>query len=302
MEQSTVSLLLQALPYIQTFKGRLFVVKMGGEVVVDPTNLDAIAQDLTLLQLVGVRVVVIHGGGPQANVLSEKLGFQPVIVEGRRVTDENALEVVKMVFGGKINTEILSALRRHGGRGVGLSGVDGGLIRARRRGAQVLRGPGHAGKTVDLGHVGDVEGVDGSLLSDLVDRGYIPVVCSLGADETGNILNINADTVAAEIAISLKAEKLVNLTTVPGVFLDSAREELVSVLTERQAEDAIRRGVIAGGMIPKVESCLHALRGGVRKAHILNGLEGHSLLVETFTRKGAGTMLVREGDAEEKPG
>lgn len=290
-----VSILLQALPYIRQFRNRLFVVKFGGELLRDRAHLDAIAGDLTLLDMVGIQLVVVHGGGPQANELSESLGFKPQMVEGRRVTDAAALEVAKMVFAGKINTEVLGALNKHGGKGVGLSGVDAALIRAHRRPVTTVIENGLA-REVDFGFVGDVESVDPSLLQNLVERDFIPVVASLAADPDGTILNINADTIAAEVALAMKAEKLIVMTTVPGVYKDFAtKAEMYSRLSVTDARALIKDGTAGKGMSPKLKACAQAVEGGVREAHIINGLEPHSLLIEIFTESGAGTMISREG-------
>ncbi|MCC6360155.1 MAG: acetylglutamate kinase [Phycisphaerales bacterium] len=290
-----VSILLQALPYIRQFRNRLFVVKFGGELLRDRAHLDAIATDLTLLDMVGIQLVVVHGGGPQANELSESLGFKPQMVEGRRVTDAAALEVAKMVFAGKINTEVLGALNKHGGKGVGLSGVDAALIRAHRRPVTTVIENGLA-REVDFGFVGDVESVDPSLLQNLVERDFIPVVASLAADPDGTILNINADTIAAEVALAMKAEKLIVMTTVPGVYKDFAtKAEMYSRLSVADARALIKDGTAGKGMSPKLKACAQAVEGGVREAHIINGLEPHSLLIEIFTESGAGTMISREG-------
>ncbi len=290
-----VSILLQALPYIRQFRNRLFVVKFGGELLRDRAHLDAIAGDLTLLDMVGIQLVVVHGGGPQANELSESLGFKPQLVEGRRVTDAAALEVAKMVFAGKINTEVLGALNKHGGKGVGLSGVDAALIRAHRRPVTTVIENGLA-REVDFGFVGDVEAVDPSLLQNLVERDFIPVVASLAADPDGTILNINADTIAAEVALALKAEKLIVMTTVQGVYKDFAtKAEMYSRLSVADARALIKDGTAGKGMSPKLKACAQAVEGGVREAHIINGLEPHSLLIEIFTESGAGTMISREG-------
>jgi len=290
-----VSILIQALPYIREFREKLFVVKFGGELARDREHLDAIAGDLTLLSLVGIRLIAVHGGGPQANELSELLGFKPQLVQGRRVTDERALEVAKMVFGGKINVEILSALRKHGGRGVGLSGVDAAIVKARKRPVTRVVGEGGAAQDVDFGFVGDIESVDAGLLEHLVGKGFIPVVSSLAADDDGTILNINADTIAAEIAIATRAEKLISMTTVPGVFRDfGTKEEIFSVLSATEAKELIRNGTVGKGMVPKLEACARAVTGKVREAHIINGLTRHSLLMEVFTKKGIGTMIVAD--------
>ncbi len=219
--------------------------------------------------------------------------MEPQFVEGRRVTDDATLEVVKMVFAGKINLEMLAALRGHGLRVVGLTGVSGGLIRAKRREIKEMTDPVTGERrAVDFGHVGDIEGVDTTLLRVLMENGYVPVVASLGADAKGNILNINADTVALEMAVDLKADKFLNLTQVPGVMrsMDDP-ESLITDLTADGAEALATGGVVKDGMIPKVRTCIEAVRRGISRAHILNGLEPHAILLELFTVRGTGTMI-----------
>jgi acetylglutamate kinase len=289
-----VSILLQALPYIRQFRDKLFVIKFGGELLQDPEHLDAIAGDLTLISMVGIRLIVVHGGGPQANELSETLGFQPQLVGGRRVTDERALEVAKMVFNGKINTEVISALHKHGGRGVGLSGIDGGLVRAHKRPVTTIMDKGKPTE-VDFGYVGDVDSVDPGLVLHLVAKGFIPVVSSLGADEQGTILNINADTIAAELASAVTAEKMILMTNVPGVYRDfSDKQSLISTMRPPEVRRLMETGVAGDGMGPKLEACVRAVEHGVKEAHIINGLTRHSLLLEIFTNEGVGTMVVPE--------
>lgn len=295
-----IGILKQALPYMKAHKGRTFVVKFGGELVEDPAARASLAQDLALAHHVGIRLCVIHGGGPQATDLASRLGVKSVFVEGRRVTDDETLEVAKMVFAGKINTELLGALRREGLRAVGLSGISGDVIRAVRRAPkEVLDAETGEKKTVDYGHVGDVTRVDVSLLRTLIDADYVPVLASLAADDDGNVLNINADTVATTIATALNADKLLVLTNVPGVMRDPKDpSSVISYLSAREAERLIREGVIAKGMIPKVTNLIEAVRGGVHRAHILSGLVPQTLLVELFTKEGAGTMITIEAEKE----
>jgi acetylglutamate kinase len=248
---------------------------------------------------VNVRIVLVHGGGPQATNLSKRLGLEPKLVEGRRVTDEETLAVAKMVFAGQINVDILSALRSQGVRAVGLSGVDGDILEARRRPPTEMR-DAVSGRTtlVDFGHVGDVTEVDTHLLRLLVENGYVPVVASLASDDDGNILNINADTVASVLAQDLAAAKLIYLTNVPGILADPKDPgSLITRLTAADAEKAIADGLVTGGMVPKVRTLIQALRGGVGQAVILSGLTESALLVELFTREGAGTLI----DAEAGP-
>lgn len=288
---NNVSVLRQALPYIKRYRDATFVVKLGGELAVKRETLLSICEDITLLSLVGIRPVVVHGGGPQANALSEKLGWKPEIVEGRRVTGEKDLDIAKMVFAGKINVEILSALQHCGAKAVGLSGVDAGILKTKKREVTRIKDPATGQeRAVDFGFVGDVTGVDPALLVDLIEKRYIPVISSLGAGEDGAVLNVNADTVGGEIARALKAAKYISLTNVDGVL--GPDKKLISTLTVEQAELDMARGVITGGMVPKIRACLLAVQGGVHRAHILNGLAPQVLLAEVFTAKGAGTMII----------
>lgn len=301
MKEQDVSLLLQALPYIRLHKGATFIVKCGGEIARDPTALDLMARDLALCGHVGIQTVLIHGGGPQATELSRRLGVEPEIIDGRRVTDDATLEVAKMVFAGQINIDILSALRRHGLQAVGLSGVDGQIVSAQRRPERDVVDPA-TGQTrkVDFGHVGDISRVNTRLLRKLLDDGYVPVVSSLGGDDQGRVYNINADTVAARIAMDMHADKLIFLTDAPGLLADPAdRGSLISHISASRCEEMLRTGAIRGGMVPKIETLIEAVRGGVRRAHILDGKRPHSLLLELFTKEGAGTM-VTTGEEEKR--
>ena len=286
MKPEHVNLLRQALPYINKFKGKAFVVKIGGEVAHTTEQLHALCEEVALLVQVGIRVVLVHGGGPQATELADRLGIKTEMVNGRRVTDEATLDIAKMVFAGKINVEILSSLRRSGARAVGLSGVDGNLVHARRRPPVEVDG-----KTVDYGHVGDIESVDAGVLRTLLDGGFIPVVSSLGCDDAGNIFNINADTVAAKLAAALSAEKLILASNVDGILRDGA---LVSRVKLDEIAGLVESGIISGGMRPKIAAAADALRGGVTSAHVLNGMKADTLLLEVFTQEGCGTMLMRQ--------
>jgi acetylglutamate kinase len=300
MNGDRVSTLLEALPYFRRHKGAAFVVKCGGEIARDKQALDLLAGDLALCTYVGIRLVLVHGGGPQATELSKRLGVEPEIVLGRRVTDDATLEVAKMVFAGQINIDILGALRRHGLQAVGLSGVDGGIVTAVRRPVTEVLDPATGErKNVDFGHVGDIVSVDTKLLRKLVDEGYVPVVSSLGGDDRGRIYNINADTVAARIAIDMKADKLIVLTAAPGLLADpSDPRSLVSHASVARCEELLASGAITGGMVPKIRTLLEAVRGGVPRAHILDGKAPHSILVELFTHEGTGTMVTtREEEA-----
>src|ERR1051325_5797143 len=294
--QLRLDLLREALPYIQRFKGKTFVVKFSGKVTEDRDHLIALCEELALLHQVGIRVCVIHGGGKQLTELAEKMGIEQTIIEGRRVTDDATLEMAKMIFAGKINTDILAALRHRGVEAVGLSGVDGNIVHAERRPPkEVLNRATGEREHVDFGHVGDVVEINTRLLCVLLDQGYLPVVSSLGADDEGMVFNINADTIASEIAVRLEAEKLILLSDVDGIFLRAgALETKLSRLTGAEAEALVRDGAATGGMIPKLQSIATLLRRGVKSAHIINGPARNALLAEVFTDEGTGEMIVAE--------
>lgn len=293
-DQLRLDLLREALPYIQRFKGHTFVVKLSGKVTEDPTNLTSLVEELALLHQVGIRICVVHGGGKQLTELASKLGVEQTIIEGRRVTDDATLEMAKMVFAGKINTDILAALRHRGIEAVGLSGVDANIIHAERRPPkEIVNRETGVRAQVDFGHVGDVVSINSRLLMVLLDHGYLPVISSLGADDEGMVFNINADTVASEIAVQLKAEKLILLSDVDGIYLSPGDPHTkVSRLSADQADDLIARGAATGGMIPKLQSIAALLRRGVHSAHIISGTNRNALLSEIFTDKGTGTMIV----------
>ncbi len=293
MIQERLDLLREALPYIQRFKNNIFVVKLSGKVTEDQEQLNSLAEEITLLQQVGIHVAVIHGGGKQLTTIAERLGIAQRIVNGRRVTSTETLEVAKMVFAGQINLDIVSALRGCGCETVGLSGVDGNIIHARRREIQkVLNQETGEVETIDFGHVGDIVEINVRLLRLLLDNAYVPVISSLGADEQGNIYNINADTIAAEIAVHLQAEKLILLTDVDGILLDrDDPSSRLSRLTADEAERLVRDRVVSTGMLPKVAAIASLIRRGVRSAHIINGSKRNALLHEVFTDEGAGTMI-----------
>lgn len=295
MSQARLDLLREALPYIQRFKGKTFVVKLSGKVTEDPDNLASLAEELALLHQVGIRICVVHGGGKQLSDLALQMGVAQKIVNGRRVTDGATLEMAKMIFAGKINTDILAALRNRGVEAVGLSGVDGNIIHAvRRPPGEVLNRETGSREKIDFGLVGDIDRVNVRLLCVLLDQGYLPVVSSLGADGEGTVFNINADTIAAEIAASLQAEKLVILSDVDGILLkEDDRQKKISRLTLEEADELIDSGRASGGMIPKLQNLTGALRRGVHTAHIINGSTRNALLSEVFTDQGTGTMLTR---------
>lgn len=295
MNQEKLDLLREALPYIQRFQGKTFVIKFSGKVTEDRDNLASLAEELALLHEVGIRVCVIHGGGKQLNELAEKLGVVQTVIGGRRVTDDDTLDLAKMIFRGKINTEILAQFRRRGIHAVGLSGIDGGVVTAVKRPPRdVLNKETGETKIVDFGHVGDVVNVDVSLINNLLDSNYLPIISSLGADDDGRIFNINADTIAAEIAVSLGAEKLILLTDVNGIYLKENDEATkISRLTLADAKKMIEDGLATGGMIPKLENLISLINRGVASAHIISGKNRNAVLAEVFTDEGTGTMIVR---------
>jgi acetylglutamate kinase len=294
MNIETLDLLREALPYIQKFKGKTFVVKFSGKVTEDKGILVSLAEELALLHQVGIRVCVVHGGGKQLNQLAQKLGVVQTVIEGRRVTDDDTLELAKMIFRGKINTEILSALRNRGIEAVGLSGLDGGVVKAERRPPKdvLIKATGET-ETVDYGHVGDVVDVDIRLVDLLLENGYLPVISSLGADDEGKIYNINADTIAAEIAVRLYAEKLILLSDVNGIYLDPNDDTTkIDRLSVEEAREMIASGKATGGMIPKLENLASLIERGVRSAHVIGGNSRNGILAEVFTDEGTGTMVV----------
>ena len=292
--QVRLDLLREALPYIQRFKGQTFVVKLSGKVTENRDNLTSLAEELALLHQVGIRICVVHGGGKQLSDLASKLGIEQTIIEGRRVTDDATLEMAKMIFAGKINTDILAALRHRGIEAVGLSGVDGNIVHAERRPPkEILNRQTGVHDTVDFGFVGDVVQINSRLLMVLLDHGYLPVISSLAADDEGVVFNINADTIAAEIAVRLQAEKLILLSDVDGIYLQPADpSSKLSRLSASEADELVSSGAATGGMIPKLQSITTLLRRGVHSAHIISGTNRNALLSEVFTDKGTGTMIV----------
>jgi acetylglutamate kinase len=279
--------LIEALPYIREFNGKTVVVKYGGAAMKDDSRMASFAEDIVLLQFVGIRPVVVHGGGPQIDRMLSLLSIPTERKEGLRVTSPAAMEVVEMVLGGTVNKRIVALIDRFGGKAVGLCGPDGGLIRARKIDARSRA----TGEPLDLGLVGEVEGIRPEILRSLEERGFVPVIAPIGVGPDGEIYNINGDTAAAEVAAAVSAEKFILLTDVAGVL--DGNGERISTMTEAEATDAIRSGAITGGMIPKVECGLTALRKGVRKVHVLDGRIPHSVLLEIFTDAGVGTEIVR---------
>ena len=278
-------LLIEALPYIRAFQGKTLVIKYGGAAMDQADLKEQFAKDVLLLRLVGIRPVIVHGGGPQIGAMLKRLGKDSTFVGGMRVTDEETVQVVEMVLVGKINKEIVGLINLHGGRAVGLSGKDASLLRARKR---LHRLPD--GTSADIGLVGEVEAVNPEPIRLLEESGFIPVIAPVGVGEAGETYNINADLVAGDVAAALFAEKLIHLTDVTGINGEDGR--LISTLTKRDAERLIKAGVIDGGMLPKVESSLRALTGGAQKAHIIDGRVPHAILLEVLTKEGIGTEIV----------
>ena len=281
--------LMEALPYIQQFHGKTLVIKLGGHAMVDPLVLENAIRDAVLLHYVGIRVVLVHGGGPEISEKMKALGKESVFVGGLRVTDRETLEIAQMVLVGKINSGIVSLIAKCGARGVGLSGSGGNLIIARKMDPQKVNVKG-VEKEVDLGHVGEIERIDPAILNTLLDNNYIPVIAPIAIDRSGGSLNINADTAAGDIAVALKAFKLINMTDVDGV-MDAQRTRVYHKLTIDEANAMLKSGAIGEGMIPKVTSVIRAVENGVEYAHIINGNVEHNLILELFTRDGVGTMI-----------
>lgn len=281
--------LMEALPYIQQFHGKTIVIKLGGHAMVDPVVLENAIRDAVLLHYVGIRVVLVHGGGPEITEKMKALGKESVFVGGLRVTDQETLEIAQMVLVGKINKGIISLIAKCGAKGVGLSGSDGNIIIAKKLDIQKVNVKG-VEQEVDLGHVGEIEWIDPSLLNTLLDQGYIPVISPIAIDRFGGSLNINADTAAGDIAVALKAYKLINMTDVDGV-MDAKRTHVFRRLTINEARDLLTSGAIGEGMIPKVTSVIKAVENGVKYSHIINGNVEHNLILELFTHDGVGTMI-----------
>jgi len=280
---------MEALPYIRAFYGKCLVVKYGGHAMAQEELKRSFAMDVVLMKYIGMNPVIVHGGGPQIGDLMQRLGKVPHFVQGMRVTDAETMDIVEMVLGGKINKEIVGVINQHGGRAVGLSGKDGGLIKASRLMVRKADS-GSDAELIDIGLVGKVESINPHIVQVLDGSGYIPIIAPIGVGEEGEPYNINADLVAGEIAAALKAEKLIVLTDVEGIL--DEQKKLMSSLKRTEIAKLIENGVISEGMLPKVEACLTALDGGVRKSHIIDGRQDHALLLEVFTDRGIGTEIV----------
>ncbi|MGH7832797.1 MAG: acetylglutamate kinase [Candidatus Binatia bacterium] len=283
--------LMEALPYIRRFYGKTFVVKYGGNAMVDEELKESFAQDIVLLKYVGINPVVVHGGGPQIDQVLERMGIGKRFVRGMRVTDPETVDIIEMVLVGKVNKEIVTLINQHGGLAVGLSGKDGALIRARKMSITVSSN-GEPPEIIDLGMVGEIVGINPTVINSLDEDRFIPVIAPVGTGDQGETYNINADLVAGQIAEALGAEKLILLTDVEGV--KDKHGKLLTTLKINQARKLIQDGVVAEGMIPKVECCIEALTGGVGKTHIIDGRVKHAVLLEIFTEEGVGTEVVRK--------
>lgn len=274
-------ILTQAVPYIKEYTGKYVVAKYGGNAMTDPQLKKSVMQDILLLQLVGVKVILVHGGGPEISAMLKKLSIESHFENGLRVTDDDTMEVVQMVLAGKVNKSLAADLSALGGKAVGLCGIDGGLIKVHK-------------KDEKLGNVGEIDEIDTKILDDLLDGGFIPVISSIGIDDEGNAYNINADTAAAKIAAALHAESMVVMSNINGVLKDKNDENsLISQISLADAEELKKSGIIAGGMIPKVDCCTNAVKEGVKKVFIINGEIPHAILIELLTDEGLGTMFTK---------
>jgi len=288
MERADV--LLEALPYIRRFYNKTIVIKYGGHAMVDDELKDKFAQDVVMMKYIGINPVVVHGGGPQIGSFLKKLGKESKFIQGMRVTDEETMDIVEMVLVGMVNKEIVGLINRHGGNAVGLSGKDGNLIKADKYYLNAEKAKNTPPEIIDIGLVGKVNTINSQLIVSLEQNGFIPVIAPTGIGEKGETYNINADIVAGEVAAALQAEKLLLLTDVQGV-LDKDKN-LINTMSNQEALQLIEDGIVEGGMFPKVKCCLKALKGGVRKAHIIDGRHKHAILLEMFTDKGIGTEIV----------
>ncbi len=286
------NVLVEALPYIEDFYGKIVVIKYGGNAMINDELKEKVMEDIALMRFVGIHPVIVHGGGPEITGFLKKIGKESSFVAGLRVTDEETVEVAEMVLDGKINSEIVKRMNRRGVRAVGLSGEDANLIRAKKKLATVYEN--QEAKEVDIGYVGDVASINTDILETLIKNDYVPVIAPIGIGVGGENYNINADYVAAKVAGALRAERLMLLTDVEGVYKDfEDKNSFISILTAAKAREYIKDGTITGGMIPKLEACLTAMDEGVSKAHIIDGRQPHSLILEMFTAEGVGTQVIR---------
>lgn len=283
------NILIEALPYIRNFYGKTFVVKYGGAAQIEDGLKNSFAQDAVLLNFIGIKLIVVHGGGPKISETMKRMGKEPAFIHGQRVTDKDTMDIVEMVLGGLINKEIVALINNHGGKAVGLSGKDGGLIKAKKK---LIKKSAESGEeeSIDIGLVGEVESVDPDILDSLEKGGFIPVISPIGVGNSGEAFNINADYVASAIASALQAEKLILLTDVQGI--KDKKGNVISTADKKDIKKLIDNGTISGGMLPKVQACTRAIEGGVKKTHIVDGRVPHCLLLEIFTKQGIGTEIV----------
>jgi acetylglutamate kinase len=284
------NILIESLPYIKKFYGKTFVIKYGGAAMVDEKLKDAFAQDIVLMNFIGIRPVIVHGGGPKINSIMKKMGKTPEFLHGQRVTDEETIDIVEMVLGGLINKQIVSLINSHGGKAIGISGKDGNLINAKKKVIKKVSPDTGVPEIIDLGLVGEVVKVNPKILSSVERDSFIPVIAPISAGKKNETLNINADYVAGEVAAALKAEKLVLLTDTEGIL--DGRKKLISTLDKKKLKSLKSRKIITGGMLPKTQACHIALEAGVKKTHIIDGRVPHALLLEIFTEEGIGTEIV----------
>jgi acetylglutamate kinase len=283
--------LIESLPYIRKFSGKTFVIKYGGSAMVDEKLKDAFAQDIVLLNFIGIKPIIVHGGGPKINSIMEQMGKTPTFIQGQRVTDQETVDIVEMVLGGLINKQIVSLINSHGGFAIGLSGKDGNLIKAKKKVIKKLSPETGVPEIIDLGLVGEVERINPKILNTIDESGFIPVLAPISAGDKSETLNINADYVAGEIASALKAEKLILLTDTEGIL--DRKKKLITTLNSKKIKTLVSNGTISGGMLPKIQACQLAIEHNVGKTHIIDGRTPHALLLEIFTEEGIGTEIVK---------
>lgn len=283
------NILIESLPYIRNFYGKTFVIKYGGAAQTEDELKNSFAQDVVLLNFIGIRPVIVHGGGPKISETMKRMGKEPTFIHGQRVTDKETMDIVEMVLGGLINKEIVALINNHGGKAVGLSGKDGGLIKAKKKLLKKAVATGEE-EIIDIGLVGEVDSVDPEILDSIEKGGFIPVISPIGVGSKGEAFNINADYVASAIASALKAEKLILLTDVPGI--KDKNDNVISSVNKKEIKKLTDDGTVSGGMLPKVQACTRAIDGGVKKTHIVDGRIPHCLLLEIFTKEGIGTEIV----------
>lgn len=283
--------LIDALPYIRSFYGKTFVIKYGGAAQAENELKESFAQDIVMLNFIGIRTVIVHGGGPKISATMKKMGKKPEFIHGQRVTDRETIDIVEMVLGGLVNKEIVGLINKHGGKAVGLSGKDGGLITAKKKTIKKVTPETGVDEIIDLGLVGEVTSIEPNIIDSLESNGFIPVISPIGIDSSGQTLNINADFVASAVSTALTAEKLILMTDVPGIL--DKRGKIIPTLKKRQVNKLMRNNTITGGMLPKVHACLNALSGNTVKTHIIDGRVPHCLLLEIFTKEGIGTEIMK---------